>query len=184
MISMELVGDYHEMYLISELNEIKNEEFRAYFQKKFELVEEICRVLKIDLPRMALSFQIQGGEVNGEALKCEDYEDLDRDTILINVDNRSEEEIDICIAHELRHLWQFKNNFKIDNYIGGIDDHEMWKTLNQEIDADAFALAYYRKYPHFNLSEELLVKKILKYELDSEAYKRRDEVAENIFNQI
>lgn len=133
---------------------------------------------------MALSPQVKDGSASGEALRHEYYKEfIDRDTILIDIDFlNSEQKIDTTIARELRHLWQFKNNFQTDDYTEC--EMEKWKLASQEIDADAFALAFFQNFPHENISDSILEECLLPYDMESEAYKKRVELAKKISEQL
>lgn len=102
-----------------------------------DFIKDICDVLNIDMPDV--SFDISGFQTATTLAQCSP----DGSTIYIKESDKPDLDQLFSIAHELRHIWQIRNNkqlyftdYKPADMCGSL---EAYNLQIAEIDANAFA---------------------------------------------
>ena len=94
-------------------------------------IRSICEYLNIDEPGIKTGFTFRSNTQIAAA-------DLKQYRILIK-DRPQDNDYYFAIAHELRHLWQYKNGWDLDQAAPGDIDKNEYNLQPAEVDAQAFA---------------------------------------------
>ena len=126
-----------------------------------DYIHELCAILDIDVPKISHDtshFQtdttLAQVDSNGDTIYIRKFHDPNPDQLF-------------AIAHELRHIWQMKNNeqlyfadYKTSNHLNSVEKYNLQLA---EIDANAFAAIvmedFFRLSPQWkNLPESVVTK--------------------------
>lgn len=110
-----------------------------------DYINELCNILNISVP--IISYNTGNFPTKTTMAQC----DPTGKTIFIRKKNKSDPDCLFAIAHELRHIWQFKNNkdyyfsdYKTVDKIGT----EKYNNQIAEVDAHAFASIVMTEFFH------------------------------------
>lgn len=102
-----------------------------------EFCSDVCSILGIEVP--ALSFDVSHFESDTMMAQC----DFDDGTIFLKPFDKPTPDICFAICHELRHLWQYKEDYEY--FLGSYLPLSLCVSLEEynlqvaEVDANAFA---------------------------------------------
>lgn len=164
------------LYSEKDIESIASPSEQEKYKNTFAILRRINAKLGIErLPYIAYVDDLQGfdiwsedmSSIIAEAITAEDY-DIDNHAILINNDEIFVgDELEILLAHELRHVWQFSNLTKEQMILNKYDE---WKERFVEVDAVAFELVYVAEVLKIN------VEKVYSERLTEEVKRRMKEV--------
>lgn len=104
-----------------------------------EIISEICDILRIQVPQISFNAPVSNFESETMMARC----NADDSTIYLRKFDKPTPDLIFSIAHELRHIWQLKNDketyFFTYQTIGEIKDIEKYNSQLAEVDAHAFA---------------------------------------------